>query len=43
MNSTIKIAEKVTEELSQVNEKSDAKQDGIHHTKARLEEFLKTK
>ena len=43
MNSTIKIAAKITEELSQLNEKSDAKQDGIQHTRARLGESLKTK
>jgi hypothetical protein len=43
MNSTIKIAAKITEELSQLNEKSDAKQDGIQHTRARLREYLKTK
>jgi hypothetical protein len=43
MNSTIKIAAKITEELRQLNEKSDAKHDGIHHTKARLGESLKTK
>jgi len=38
MNSIIKTAAKITEELSQPNEKSDAKQDGIKHTKARLGE-----
>ena len=32
---------KITEELSQPNENSDAKQDGIQHTKARLGESLK--
>jgi len=42
MNSIIKKAAKITEELSQPNEKSDAKQ-GIQHTKARLGEFLKKK
>jgi hypothetical protein len=31
------------EELSQLNEKSDTKQDGIQHTRARLGESLKTK
>jgi predicted nuclease with TOPRIM domain len=41
MNSIIKTAAKITEELSQLNDKSDAKQDGIQHTKARLGEFLK--
>jgi hypothetical protein len=43
MNSIIKTAGKITEELSQPNEKSDAKQDGIKHIKARLGEFLKEK
>jgi len=43
MNSIIKIAAKITEELSQPNEKSDAKQVGIQHTKARLGESLKKK
>jgi len=38
MNLVIKTATKVKEELSQPNEKSDAKQDGIQHTKARLGE-----
>jgi hypothetical protein len=42
MNSVIKTA-KITEELSQPNEKSDAKQEGIQYTKARLEEVLKNK
>jgi hypothetical protein len=37
-NSTIKIAAKITEEVSQLNEKSDAKQDGIQHIRARLGE-----
>jgi len=41
MNSIIKTAAKITEELSQPNEKSDAKQDWIQHTKARLGESLK--
>ena len=41
MNSIIKTATKITEELSQPNEKSDTKHDGIQHTKARLEESLK--
>jgi len=40
MNSIIKTATKITEELSEPNEKSDAKQDGIQH-KARLGESLK--
>jgi len=42
-NSIIKTAAKITEELIQPNEKSDAKQDGIQHTKARLGESLKKK
>jgi hypothetical protein len=37
------VAAKITEKLSQLNEKSDAKQDGIQHTRARLGESLKTK
>jgi len=41
MNSIIKTAAKITEVLSQPNEKSDAQQDGIQHTKARLGESLK--
>jgi hypothetical protein len=41
--SIIKTAAKIAEELSQPNEKSDAKQEGIQHTKARLEEVLKNK
>jgi len=36
-------AAKITEELSQPNEESDTKQDGIQHTKAILGEFLKKK
>jgi len=43
MNSIIKTAAKIAEELSQSNEKSDAKQDGIQHTEARLGESLKKK
>jgi len=43
MNSTIKTAAKITEELRQPYEKSDTKQDGIQHTKARLGESLKKK
>jgi len=43
MNSIIKKAAKITEELSQPNEKRDAKQDGIQHTEARLGESLKKK
>jgi hypothetical protein len=36
MNSIIKTAAQITEELSQPNDESDAKQHGIQHTKARL-------
>jgi hypothetical protein len=36
MNSIIKTTAKITEELSQPNEKSDAKQEGIQHIKGRL-------
>ena len=43
MNSIVKTAAKITEELIQPTEKSDRKQDGIQHTKARLEESLKKK
>ena len=43
MNSIIKTATKITEELHQPNETSDAKQDGIQHTKARLGESLEKK
>jgi len=43
MNSIIKTAAKITEELIQRNEKSDAKQDGIQHTKARVGKSLKGK
>jgi hypothetical protein len=43
MNSTIKTTAKITEELRQPNEKSDTKQEGIQHTKARLGEVLKNK
>jgi hypothetical protein len=39
INSIIKSAAKIAEELSQPNEKSDAKHEGIQHTKARLGEF----
>ena len=35
MNSIIKTAAKITEELIQPNEKSDSKQDGIQRAKAR--------
>jgi hypothetical protein len=43
MNSIIKTAAKIAEELSQPSEKSDAKQEGIQHTNARLGEVLKNK
>ena len=43
MSSIIKTVSKITEELSQPKEKSDAKQDGIQQTKARLGESLKKK
>jgi len=43
MNSIIKTAAKIIEELSQPNEKIDAKQDGIQNTKARLEESVTKK
>jgi len=36
VNSIIKTAAKITEELSQTNEKSDAKQEGIQQTEAIL-------
>jgi len=40
MNSIIKTAAKITEELSQPNKKSDPKRDGVQHTKARLGDSL---
>jgi len=40
MNSIFKRAAKITKEISQPNEKSDAKEDGIQHIKARLGESL---
>jgi len=43
MNSIIKTAAQITEELSQPNEESDTKQHGIQHTKARLGNSLKKK
>ena len=43
MNSIFKTAAKITEELSQPNEKSDAKHNGIQHTRARLGKSLKKK
>jgi hypothetical protein len=43
MNSTVKAAGKIIDELSQSNEKNDMKQDGTQNTKARLAESLKGK
>jgi len=43
MNSIIKTETKITEQLSQPNEKSDAKQNGTQHTKTRLGESLNKK
>jgi hypothetical protein len=43
MNSTLKSAAKIMEELSQFNGKNDAKQDEMQHTKERLGEVLKNK
>ena len=43
MNSIINTTAKITEELSQPNEKSDTKQDGMQHTEGRLGESLKKK
>jgi hypothetical protein len=43
VNSIIKTAARIAEELIQTNEKSDAKQEGIQHTKASLGEVLKNK
>ena len=43
MNSTIKVAAKVTKELKQSNEKSDTKKQGIQHITAKLGELLKKK
>jgi hypothetical protein len=41
VNSIIKLVAKITEVLSQLNGKSDVKQDEIKHTKAKLGEALK--
>jgi hypothetical protein len=41
MNSIIKLSAKITEDVSQLNVKNDAKQDKIQHTKAKLGEGLK--
>jgi hypothetical protein len=43
MNSKIRAAAKIIDELSQSNENNDLKQDGIQNTKARLAESLKEK
>jgi hypothetical protein len=43
MNSIVKLAAKFTEDLNQLNEKSDAKKGEIQHTKAKLGEVLKKK
>ena len=43
MNSIIKTAAEMKEELNKPNEKSDGKQDGIQQTMARLGESLKKK
>jgi hypothetical protein len=40
MNSIIKLAANITEELSELSGKSDAKQDEIQNTKAILAEIL---
>jgi len=40
MNSTIKVAATVAEELNQSNENSDTKKEGNQHKKAKLEESL---
>jgi septation ring formation regulator EzrA len=41
MNSIVKLAAKIIEDLNKLNEKNDAKQDEIQHTKAKLGEVLK--
>jgi hypothetical protein len=43
MNSTIKIATKIVEELNQSDESNDTNKEGMQHTKARLEESLNKK
>jgi hypothetical protein len=43
MNSILKSAAKIIEELSQLNGKNHAKQDDMQHTKERLGEILKKK
>jgi hypothetical protein len=41
MNSIVKVAAKITEDLNKRNENNDAKQDEIQHTKAKLGVVLK--
>jgi len=41
VNSTIKFAAVVVEELNQINERGDTEKEGIQHAKARLGESLK--
>ena len=43
MNSILKYAAKIIEELSQLNGKNYSKQDKMQHTKGRLGEILKKK
>ena len=43
INSILKLAAKIIEELNQLNGMDDAKQDGMQHTMGRLEEVLKKK
>jgi outer membrane receptor for monomeric catechols len=43
MNSILKLAAKIIEELSQINGENDAKQDEMQHTKGRLGEVLRKK
>ena len=43
MNSILKSAAKIIEELNQLNRMNDAKQDGMQHTKGRLGQALKKK
>jgi hypothetical protein len=43
MNSILKSAAKIIEELNQLNGKNDAKQDEMQHAKERLGEILKNK
>jgi bisphosphoglycerate-dependent phosphoglycerate mutase len=43
MNSTVRAATKIIDELSPSNENNDMKEDGIQNTKARLTESLQEK